>query len=177
MAENQPMRPLEVEPLADDLRTVYQELCKSYQSIQDFRTNILRGLPLVASSSFAITLFSDPTKNKSLENLVLPFGVLGALVTLGFFFYELESHKRASLLAAQGRVLEETMKSAGTFTHYRHRLFNTRNAAGLVYSTSFSGWICLALWFRLPGLAIFVALLILIGSVVLSLSLLNRQRR
>jgi hypothetical protein len=156
---------------------VYQELCTSYQNIADFRSKLLGLLPFVTASSFVATIIGDPTKSLPLARLVLPFGLLGAMVTLALFLYEVENLKRSALLTAQGRTLEKAMHIIGPFTPGPSSLFNTRNAAGLIYSTTFAGWICLALWFALPpGTAIYVTLLVFVISVLLSLPFLQRLR-
>ncbi len=59
-------------------------------SDEDFRAKLLGFLPLVTAGSFVTTIISDPGKARALSNLVLPFGLLGAIVTLGLFFYEIE---------------------------------------------------------------------------------------
>lgn len=174
MSANPPLQTPQVHPSDDALRLVYEQICTSYHDIEDFRGRLLGLLPFVTASSFAVTLISNPQKSQALTDLVLPFGLLGALVTLGLFFYEAENLKRSTLLTAQGRTLEKDMNIIGPFAPHPAGLFNARNAAGLIYSTTFAGWVCLALWFALPGVAIFISLLILIVSTVLSLPFLHR---
>ncbi len=163
-------------PSDEEFRMVYQQLCTSYQNIQDFRAKLLGLLPFVTASSFVATIISDPAKQPALLNLVLPFGLLGAIVTLGLFFYEIENLQRATLLTVQGRELERSMNIIGSFALHSPYLFNAHNAAGLIYSTTFAGWICLALWFMLPGIAIYVTLLIFAISLLLSLPVLKQVR-
>ncbi len=176
MSTRYPLSNSQPHPSDEELRMVYQELCTSYQNIADFRSKLLGLLPFVTTSSFVATMIGDPTKSLPLARLVLPFGLLGALVTLALFLYEVENLKRSALLTAQGRTLEKAMHLIGPFTPGPSSLFNTRNAAGLIYSTTFAGWICLALWFALPGTAIYVTLFVFVISVLLSLPFLQRLR-
>ncbi len=112
MSANQSLSSSQSYPSGEELRMVYQELCTGYHNIEDFRSKLLGLLPFVTASSFAATMISNPTKSQALANLVLPFGALGALVTLGLFFYEAENLKRSTripikkpwIIANRGRV-------------------------------------------------------------------------
>jgi hypothetical protein len=176
MSTRYPLSNPQPHPSDEELRMVYQQLCTSYQNIAEFRSKLLALLPFVTASSFVATMIGDPSKSLPLARLVLPFGLFGALVTLALFLYEVDNLKRSTLLTAQGRTLEKAMHLLGPFTPGPSSLFNTRNAAGLIYSTTFAGWICLALWFALPGTAIYVSLLVFVISVLLSLPFLQRLR-
>jgi hypothetical protein len=162
-------------PAPDDLREVYQELGTAYHAIEDFRGKLLGLLPFVTASSFAATFLGDPTTKASLLKLVLSFGLLGALVTLGLFMHELNNLRRLEWLRREGYELEKRMNldGYGFFAPQPESLFNARNAAGLIYSTTFAGWICLGLWFALPGVAIYVSLVVYLASLLFSLPLLG----
>ena len=176
MSTNSPTSPAQAPSSDEDFRMIYQEIGTRHQSIQDFRAKLLGFLPLVTAGSFVTTILSDPGKARALSNLVLPFGLLGAIVTLGLFFYEIENLKRETLLTAQGAELEKKVNIVGSFSLRSPLVFNAHSAAGLIYSTTFAGWVCLALWFALPGIAIYIALLILAISLLLSLPALKRAR-
>src|SRR2546423_12495571 len=97
-----------------------------------------------------------------------------ALVSLALFLYKVYIFKRSALQTAQGRKHEKAMHLLGPFTPGPSSLFNTRNAAGLIFSTTFAGWVGLAPLFALPGTAIYVSLLVFVLSVLLSLTFLQR---
>lgn len=164
-------------PSDEEVRMVYQQICTGYQNIEDFRSKLLALVPFVTASSFVATIISNPTKSLPLTNLVLPFGTLGAFVTLGLYIFELENTHRLALLAARGRRIEQHMNIVGVFNHHPSALLNDYNAADLIYLETFAGWICLALWFVIPGLAIFVAFAFVVVSVLFGLPLLRRIRR
>lgn len=101
MSTDSPMPSAQTPSSDEDVRMIYQEIGTRQQNVQDFRGKLLGFLPLVTASSFVTTIISDPGKARALSNLVLPFGLLGAIVTLGLFFYEIENLKRETLLTAQ----------------------------------------------------------------------------
>src|SRR2546430_13051880 len=142
-------------PSDEELRMVYQELCTSYHNIAEFRSKLLGLLPFVTASSFVATMIGDQSKSLPLAHLVLPFGLFGALVTLALFLYEVDNLKRSALLTAQGRTLEKAMHLLGPFTPGPSSLFNTRNAAGPLYTTPLSGWVLLSPRFPPPGPSVF----------------------
>ena len=150
------------------LQAAYQQVCTSYHNVEDFRARLLGLIPGITAGSFIATIASNPEKSHALTNLVFPFGILGALVVLGLFFYEIENLRRATMLSVRGQWLEQAMNIVGPFAPYPDSAFNARDAAAIIYSISFAGWVCIALWFPLPGIAIYVTLLVLIVCAVLS---------
>src|SRR5918911_3750533 len=86
-----------------NVRLAYQELCKSYQSIVDFRAKLLGFLPLASGASFYALLGGgkDPV-----PYYAWVAGLFGFLITLGLFFYELRGLQRAAALERSGRHLE-----------------------------------------------------------------------
>jgi len=160
---------LEMHPSSEEVHMVYQQICTSYHNVEDFRSRLLGLIPGVTAGSFIATIASNPMKSQSLTNLVFPFGILGALVVLGLFFYEIENLKHSTLLTMRGHLLEQAMNIIGPFAPYSDTIFNARDAAAIIYSISFAGWVCIALWFPLPGVAIYITLLVLVVTAVLSL--------
>jgi hypothetical protein len=74
-----PEKPLE------NFKDVYEKICTSYHSIDDFRTKLLGFLPL-ASGAGVIFI----TKDGGLLNKYVAFiGVFGVLITIGLFLYEI----------------------------------------------------------------------------------------
>ena len=155
-------------PSNEALQLAYQQVCTSYHNVEDFRARLLGIIPGVTAGGFIATIISNPEKSAALTNLVFPFGILGALVVLGLFFYELENLRRSTLLTLRGQWLEQAMNIVGPFAPYPDNVFNARDAAAIIYSISFAGWICIAFWFPLQGLAIYLTLLTLIICVALS---------
>src|SRR5262245_4409072 len=103
----------------EDLRTVYQQLCSSIQTIDDFRSKLLGFLPLVSGAGIFLLLnevIVDPQKAKNAVPYLLPIGAFGFVITLGLFFYELHGIKKCDHLINVGKLLEQLMNINGRFT-------------------------------------------------------------
>src|ERR1051326_5748481 len=76
----------------ENLRLAYQELCKSYQAIVDFRAKLLGFLPLASGAGFFALLGNgkDPV-----PYYAWVAGLFGFAITLGLFFYELRGLQRS----------------------------------------------------------------------------------
>lgn len=171
-------------PLEDEVKMVYQQTCTAYQNIEDFRTKLLSFLPLVTGSSFVITIISDPTKNRALLNLVLPFGFLGAILTLGYLCYEIEHIRRQEALRTSGELLEKKMalpSQTGFFGQLpspsSSGFFTDIHAAEFIYCTTIAAWVCIGLWFVLPGRAIIIATILLLLLLAITLPVMNMIRK
>lgn len=174
------MPPQQSEPMVDYNKMVYQQICTDLQNIEDFRLKLFGFLPIATAGSFFVTILTSSTitssilnnegQKTSVQNLVLPLGVLGAIITVALFLYEEENVLLASDLLEKGKNLEHKMGVVGQFEHKQSRLFNSQNGSTLMYSAVFAGWICLALWFTLPshGLVLWLTLCILVLSLLVS---------
>src|ERR1044071_6029868 len=119
----------------ENVRLAYQELCKSYQAIVDFRGKLLGFLPLASGAGFFALLGQgkDPV-----PYYAWVAGLFGFAITLGLFFYELRGLQRATSLEQTGRELEAalglkaaqfTLEPAGRL----HGFVDARGAAWLIY--------------------------------------------
>lgn len=150
----------------ENLRLAYQELCKSYQAIVDFRAKLLGFLPLASGASFFALLGQgkDPV-----PYYAWVAGFFGFAITLGLFFYELRGLQRASALEQTGRELEAalglTNGQFGTEPSGRlHGFVDARGAAWLIYPAVLAGWAYMAglqhlgvFWAAVVGVAVAVA--------------------
>src|ERR671937_64415 len=126
-----------------NLRLAYQEVCKSYQSIIDFRAKLLGFLPLASGAGAYAVLSKEP-----LPNWAWVAGVLGFAVTLGLFLYELRGLQRAGALEETGRELEIQMGLlSGQFREeprgYLGGWLDARGAAWLIYPSVEASWLYL----------------------------------
>ena len=168
------------DPTADYNKMVYQQICTDLQNIADFRLKLLGFLPLTTAGSFLVTILTSSTITNSIvnnvgqktdvENLVLPFGGLGAIITIALFLYEEENLSLAGDLLKRGKELEDDMGVKGQFEHKQSHLFTSKNGSTVMYSAVFAGWICLALWFTLPsrGLVLLLTLVVLVVALLVS---------
>ena len=130
----------------ENLRLAYQELCKSYQSIVDFRAKLLGFLPLASGASLFAMLGNgkDPV-----PYYAWVIGLFGFAITLGLFFYELRGLQRAAALERTGRQLEaELGLGNGQFgiqpTAQLHGFVDARGAAWVIYPSVLAAWAYLA---------------------------------
>src|SRR5262249_50544694 len=135
-------------PQPEDLRTLYKELCNSYRAIDDFRTKLLRFLPL-ATGTGVFLLVTDRAKIVAVHQLFGPIGAFGFVITLGLFFYELYGIKKCTHLIRTGMALEKDLKiQSGQFTQRPPGvaiLINEPFAAGVIYPAVLAAWTFLAL--------------------------------
>jgi hypothetical protein len=132
----------------ENLRLAYQELCKSYQAIMDFRAKLLGFLPLASGVSF-FALLGDGKDPVPYYAWVA--GLFGFAITLGLFFYELRGLQRAATLERTGRQLEAELglsTAGGQFSvqpsAHLHGFVDPRGAAWLIYPTVLAGWAYIA---------------------------------
>jgi hypothetical protein len=136
------MQPLTPEEL-NTLRLGYQEVCKTHQSIADFRAKLLGFLPLASGAGLFAWLGADRAQPVSPYAWVM--GIFGFLITLGLFFYELRGIQRSLALEQSARAMEQAMGlNQGQFLlqpepHLRG-FVSPRSASWLIYTTVMAGW-------------------------------------
>jgi hypothetical protein len=126
----------------ENVRMAYQELCKSYQSIVDFRAKLLGFLPLASGASLFAVLGNgkDPV-----PYYAWVVGIFGFAITLGLFFYELRGLQRSAVLERTGRELEaELGLGNGQFNvqpaAQLHGFVDARGAAWVIYPSVLAAW-------------------------------------
>jgi hypothetical protein len=132
------------ESRTENLRTIYSEVCRSYQAVADFRAKLLALLPIATGAGGLLIL----TRADTVKQYLAPIGIFGGLVTFGLFVYELRGIQRCKALIATGRDLEADMGIVnGQFgSRPKARGFISAETAGwIVYSTVFAAWFYLAI--------------------------------
>jgi hypothetical protein len=125
----------------------YEEVCKSYHAIHDFRAKLLAFLPL-ATGLGGVALLSKP----ELQKFYLSLGVLGALITVGLYIYEARGIQRCHKLKQIAKELEGLLglnAATAQFSGEPVPLLNIirEGAAGLViYLSVFVGWVLVAFY-------------------------------
>jgi len=131
---------------AENIMTVYRELCASYRAIDDFRTKLLGLLPLATGGIFLFIPNSD--KFPAIVPLLLPMGCFGFAITLGLFCFELYGIRKCTCLIDTGRELEEQMGEVkGQFATRPPGILGFINeplAAGIIYPAVLAVWFFLA---------------------------------
>ena len=91
----------------DALKTIYDQVCESHNSIADFRAKLLALLP-ISSGTGIFLLLSEKIPREARSHLVA-VGIFGALVTIGLYLYELRGIHRCNALIQCGRALENEL--------------------------------------------------------------------
>ena len=124
---------------------VYQEVCKSYHALEDFRAKLLGFLPLASGAGIFFLL---GVNGKPSASYLTPIGLVGAGITLGLLAYELRNSQLSRVLRDAGKELEESLLTKGQFRHLHDaldRLVGTMLGGSLVYAAVFAGWVYVAL--------------------------------
>jgi hypothetical protein len=132
-----------------NLRLAYQEVCKSYQAIVDFRVKLLGFLPLASGAGAYAVLSKDPV-----PAWAWVAGLFGFAITLGLFLYELRGLQRAAALEQAGREIETQLGlQNGQFREqpeaYLRGFVDPRGAAWLIYPTVQASWLYVLAWHTL----------------------------
>ena len=160
----------------ENLRLAYQELCKSYQAIADFRAKLLGFLPLASGAGFFALLGNgkDPA-----PYYTWVAGLFGFAITLGLFFYELRGLQRSAALEHTGRDLEAQLGLAdGQFTTQPsanlYGFVDTRGAAWVIYPSVLAGWAYMA-WLQRLGV-LWAAVVAIVIAVAMAAWLARRMK-
>jgi hypothetical protein len=172
-----------------NLNAAYQELCKSYHAIDDFRTKLLGLLPL-ATAGGIVVLLKDRNDLESLDvgtkGLLAAVGAFGGLITLGLFAYELYGIKKCGALILAGKLMERSLLKNtehiydGQFVSRPHevaRIINEPFAAGVIYPAVLSAWVFFVLHFASPQANPWAAIVVFIVGCVGTLIYDNRLKK
>ena len=159
---------------AENLRTVYAELCTSYHAIADFRAKLLGFLPLASGAGIFLFFGQQGIKTQTLSVLI-SVGLFGFLVTLGLFTYELRGIQRCNALIEAGKDLENKLGFDGQFKLRPKAIsgvIGTTLAARMIYPAVLAAFLFIALLKLIPEwVGGIVAALIFIGGMSASFSL------
>src|SRR5438445_9506829 len=87
---------------ADNLKHLHDGICASFHAIETLRGQRLGLLPL-ASGAGILLLLGTPAVTTA-RQFLLPIGLVGALITLGLFAYEVYGIQLGNELKRYGRV-------------------------------------------------------------------------
>jgi hypothetical protein len=138
--------------MADDrattLRTLYQEICQTHNSIADFRGKLLTLLPIASGASVFLLLGK---LNGGDRKLLLAVGLFGFVVTFGLLMYELRGIEDCTALRGHGEAIEKELgvhEEAGQFLYWpkgKLNLVDEVGAAWIVYVAVLATWLFVAL--------------------------------
>jgi len=151
------------------LRTAYEEVCKSYERIDDFRAKLLGFLPFASGTGIFLLLADVSSSGSNIAKYLAFAGILGFAITIGLFFYELRGIQRCIRLSRVGKELEYSMGVEGQFQRWPHslgRFINEPIAASIIYPIILAAWSYVAMFSLGPQIAIWIsAVVFIIGFI------------
>ena len=152
----------------ENIRAIYQAHCTQYENLMTRRFSLLTLVPGSTVASFAITLFSNPSKS-GLSNLIFPLGLAGICFLIGLFFVARISLREGKSFYNRIQQMEHEMAGVERTSLHEDWLFNQENVASLIFAASFAGWICVALCFVL-GSSLAITTSIILFFIILLIS-------
>jgi hypothetical protein len=147
----------------DTTRTMkaYDEVCRAYERIDDFRAKLLGVLPVVSGAGLFLLLGNTGVGAAVGSNWkFLTFaGTFGTIATVGLLFYEQRGIQYCTRLTTVAQELESKLGVRGRFTSWPHslrRFVNEPTASGLIYSSMVAAWVFVAVS-RVPVAALVAA--------------------
>lgn len=132
----------------ENYRQQYDEVCRSYHAIHNFRANLLALLPIASGFGGLMLL----TKTDSLRTFFTPIGILGAIVTVGLYIYEVRGTHRCFELKKVAKELEKLLglnsKTAQFLGEPKpvFRVVREGVAGGIIYLSVLIGWVLIAVY-------------------------------
>ncbi len=127
----------------------YEEVCKSYLALREYRAKLLALVPLATAALIALGLPKQPMPGES-HSIIVALGTYGVLVSLGLYGYEMGNMKKLESLIQLGRDIEvESGLTNGQFigrwerTHaktLKAKIMNYSTAAIFVYGSTVLAW-------------------------------------
>lgn len=140
---------------SENIRTVYNQLCTSYNAIDDFRAKLLGLLPIGTGIFLVIPELLKATSPKEggtyvdlVQTLSLPIGTFGFVIALGLFSYEIYGIRKCTYLIEVGKCLELQLGASGQFLFHAPGLGDLISepfASGIIYPAVLAAWTFLAL--------------------------------
>jgi predicted ester cyclase len=174
----------EEEPTSETLRYEYGEICRSHQSIADFRGRLLGLLPLASGTGIFLLAESELATDSSA--FLIAAGLFGAVVTLGLYLYEKRGMKECLLLRERGENLERRLglgPNVAQFQNNRPGFVGPQGAGPIVYFAVVAAWLFVAVY-GLPRshpplelvLGLVIAMAFLIAVVIAAFPFITRTR-
>ena len=159
---------------AENLKSVYGQLCDSYRAIDDIRMKLLGLLPIATGAG--ILVLTKGGASTPAKGLSLPIGLFGLVVTLGLFSYELHGIKKCGYFIDAGKKIEADLGIYGQFQRRPHELagfIDEPFSASIIYPAVLASWLFFAL-LEAPRLVGYVSSsVVFAGGVFVSIHLIR----
>ena len=153
----------------DVLLAAHGRICDEYGRLEELRSTQLTSVPSATVLLGGASVFLGAMSSSgAFRSFVLALGFLGMFATFALYFREVELECESNSVVQQLMTYEGLLGIPNTIVSARntHRFFNRENASILIYASSFTAWFCVATWFILPGIAIFLAIFVLVAVLV-----------
>ena len=158
----------------NNLVNVYEQLCRSYHEIDNFRAQLLERLPFATGAGiFLLYVTGNESLPPKTQTFLPAMGLFGFVVTLGLFAYEIYGIMKCHTLILAGKQIEALLGLTGQFAHRPRSVLGKINesfAAGVIYPAVLAAWAFLALAFIGPNeLPWSIAVLVFVAGFGLSI--------
>jgi hypothetical protein len=156
----------------DNLRSVYDKLCASYQGIETFRAQLLGLMPLATGSGIFL-LYRDNNLTAEAKYFLGPIGLFGFAITLGLFAYEIYGIRKCGALISAGTQIESQLGIDGQFTSRPREVFGIVNepfASGIIYPAVLAAWVFVGSRFIFPKYTWVIALAVFVAGFIFSIA-------
>ena len=92
----------------ETLQKQYEEVCRSFRAIDEFRAKLMGFLPLASGVGWIALATSKDALPKAIRILV---GIVGAIITVGLYIYEARGAQRCLELKGVARNLEKQLRA------------------------------------------------------------------
>jgi hypothetical protein len=149
-------------PESSHITTVYAEVCRSHQALDDFRMKLLGFLPIASIAGLvALDRMAGGAATVNEREIIAFVGLFAAFFTLALFVYEISGILMCNDLRQAGVELEAAMRLQGQFSICNEsrklpcyigprrralaRWFNGKIAACIIYSFVLAAWLFVGL--------------------------------
>ncbi|HRV94458.1 MAG TPA: hypothetical protein P5526_20035 [Anaerolineae bacterium] len=138
-----------IEPTPEEIKVLYNEVCRAHEGITDFRAKLLGFLPLASGAAIYLLVSNDTFIQRGNMVHLIPVGLFGILITVGLFFYELRGIHKCRGLNACAAMLERRLLPGdhlwqyGAFSFRQSSLWGFVGATGaalIIYPTVIGAW-------------------------------------
>lgn len=121
--------------MTQDIKTIYDEICKSHDGIAEFRAKLLGLLPLASGVGIFLVVGSDALTQKNVVAHLIAVGLFGILITSGLFLYELRGIQKCNAFIKSAQELEKQLLPGNNLWKYGAFNFRQKSFRGIVGAT------------------------------------------
>jgi hypothetical protein len=147
------------------LKLIYGEVNSNYRNLADIRFKLLGFVPAISIIAWA-TLYNEIDVNSIYNNIAgFIISFLGLRVSWGVRTYDKRNDELYNDLVSRGRKIEEELgvhtaifkgRMKANKVDIFHRIINHGRSLHIIYSSVFTGWSLLMLWYLIHFIKLFL---------------------